>query len=108
MQSRSHRLLVIGSLALLGCSGPQAASGSPSQAPSVPSSESPSVTWVDPSKWIAYYGDDGTGLVRVSGEEDQALELDFEGSLILANWSPDGARLVMTSRTPVAQSRCHE
>ena len=52
----------------------------------------------DGQPWIAYYGDQGTRLVHPDGTGDHVIAADFKGSLILADWSPDGQRLVMTSR----------
>lgn len=48
--------------------------------------------------WVAYYGQTGTHLVHPDNTGDHMLPVVFDGNLILANWSPDGRRLVTTSR----------
>lgn len=51
--------------------------------------------------WIAYQTNkagESTWLIHPDGTEDHQVAPDFSGSLILPNWSPDGQRLVMTSR----------
>ena len=51
--------------------------------------------------WIAYQtdrGGEGTWLIHPDGTGDRQVAADFAGDLILPNWSPDGRRLVMTSR----------
>jgi Tol biopolymer transport system component len=51
--------------------------------------------------WIAYQtdrGGEGTWLIHPDGTEDHQIAADFAGDLILPDWSPDGQRLVMTSR----------
>jgi Tol biopolymer transport system component len=56
----------------------------------------------DSDAWIAYQTDRGSGdetwLVHPDGSEDHQIDAGFNGDLILPNWSPDGQRLVMTSR----------
>ena len=50
------------------------------------------------SAWIAYWGG-GVGLVHPDGSGDHHIARDFgPGELALPNWSPDGTRLVTTSR----------
>lgn len=51
----------------------------------------------DPA-WIAYYGPDGIGLVHPDGTDDQQVTTGVPGESLLANWSPDGTKLVFTTR----------
>jgi TolB protein len=51
--------------------------------------------------WIAYStirGGESTWLVHPDGADDHQITGDFAAVLILPDWSPDGQRLVMTSR----------
>lgn len=50
--------------------------------------------------WIAYYGagGEGIGLIHPDGTGDHQLALDLHDEQLLANWSPDGTRLVFTVR----------
>lgn len=52
--------------------------------------------------WIAYQtnrgGSEGVWLIHPDGTDDHQIAEDFAGDLKYANWSPDGTRLVMTSR----------
>ncbi len=47
--------------------------------------------------WVALFNA-GTRLVHPDGTGDHRIAQDFPGNLILPDWSPDGTRLVMTSR----------
>jgi Tol biopolymer transport system component len=51
----------------------------------------------DPA-WIAYYGPDGIGLIHPDGTEDHTIDTGVPGESLLANWSPDGTKLVFTTR----------
>ena len=52
--------------------------------------------------WIAYQtnrdGSEGVWLIRPDGTEDHEILTDFPGDVVLPDWSPDGQKLVMTSR----------
>ncbi|MFT4040747.1 MAG: hypothetical protein QM692_21380 [Thermomicrobiales bacterium] len=53
--------------------------------------------------WIAYMtggadGFDHLGLIRPDGTEDHAIVVGRSGGQLLPDWSPDGGRLVYTSR----------
>lgn len=52
--------------------------------------------------WIAYgtnVGNESTWLIHPDGTDDQRIAYpDFPAILVLPNWSPDGQRLVLTSR----------
>ena len=50
------------------------------------------------SAWIAYYGPQGIGLVHPDGTGDHTIDTGVPGESLLANWSPDGAKLVFTTR----------
>lgn len=56
----------------------------------------------DVTDWIAYLGpvdgDDGVRLVHPDGSDDQGLTPPAGAVVVLADWSPDGQRLVMASR----------
>jgi Tol biopolymer transport system component len=50
--------------------------------------------------WIAYYGasGEGMGLIHPDGTGDHRIAGDVRDDQLLANWSPDGTRLVFTTR----------
>lgn len=48
--------------------------------------------------WIAYYGMGGIGLVHPDGTEDHSVDTGVPDTSLLANWSPDGTKLVFTTR----------
>jgi Tol biopolymer transport system component len=93
-------------LLVAGCSpgpdpSPTASSGQPTvtSTPSdTASAEATPGAFDGDQSWIAYYGRVGTHLVHPDGTDDHDLAFAIAGHLILANWSPDGARLIMTSR----------
>ncbi len=67
--------------------------------PEVTSSANP---FAGDTRWIAYMtnrvGNDTTWLIHPDGSDDHQIAADFNGELILPNWSPDGQRIVMVSR----------
>lgn len=68
--------------------------------PTTRASESPNPL-AGETAWIAYQtdrGGEGTWLIHPDGTDDHQIDWDFAVDLILPNWSPDGRRLVMTSR----------
>jgi Tol biopolymer transport system component len=49
--------------------------------------------------WIAYYSGEGIGLIHPDGTGDHQVAADaVPGKELLADWSPDGTRLVFTTR----------
>jgi hypothetical protein len=48
--------------------------------------------------WQTDRAGEGTWLIHPDGTDDHQMSADFPGNLILPDWSPDGQRLVMTSR----------
>jgi TolB protein len=63
-------------------------------------SESPD-PFAGETAWIAYQtdrGGEGTWLIHPDGTGDHEIAAGFAGDLILPDWSPDGRRLVLTSR----------
>lgn len=50
--------------------------------------------------WIAYYGarGEGIGLIHPDGTGDHRIAADVREDQLLADWSPDGTRLVFTTR----------
>lgn len=49
------------------------------------------------ASWIAYHTGSTTRLIHPDGADDRQIA-HFSAELIIPNWSPDGQRLVMTSR----------
>jgi Tol biopolymer transport system component len=91
----SALLLVV---ALAWCAPASAADPSPSSA--VPDADA-SPPLVDDAAWIAYQtdrGGEGVWLIHPDGTGDHQVGAEFDGSFQLPDWSPDGTRLVMTSR----------
>lgn len=78
---------------------PAPASGSPAAPPS-PSVDLSSL--FDVTAWIAYLGpvggDDGVRLVHPDGSDEHSLAGPAGTPVVLADWSPDGKRLIMASR----------
>jgi len=68
---------------------------------STPAAGSGSHPFEGEDAWIAYQtfrDGEGTWLIHPDGTGDHQIDAAFDGSLILPNWSPDGRKLVMTSR----------
>lgn len=92
-----------------GCSGAASSDRaerqrSPDHVQPTGATESPSTAsspFAGETAWIAYQtdrGGEGTWLIHPDGTGDHQIATDFEGALILPNWSPDGRKLVMASR----------
>lgn len=100
---------------LAACGAAGTAPGAASEAPTDRPSKAPSVTPTETSEaatphplagddaWIAYQssrsGSEGVWLVHPDGTEDHEIALDVPGDHLHPDWSPDGTRLVITSRT---------
>lgn len=73
----------------------------PPVSPSAPPATATPHPFAGEEAWIAYQtdrGGEGTWLIHPDGTDDHQIATDFSGQLILPNWSPDGQRLVLTSR----------
>ena len=88
-------------IVLAACGGSAPSTPTP---PATPSATGVSVS-ADPfageTAWIAYQtdrGGEGTWLIHPDGTHDHEIAAGSAADLILPNWSPDGRRLVLTSR----------
>jgi len=100
MTERVKTLLACLTVIFLAACSTSSQSPAPATTSSTLASESPGSPAGD-TAWIAYQtdrGGEGTWLVHPDGSDDHEIAPDFEGDLVLPNWSPDGTRLVMTSR----------
>jgi Tol biopolymer transport system component len=76
----------------------------PSPLPTLAATESPTDSpnpFAGNKVWIAYQTDrngESIWLIHPDGTEDHQIAEDFEGHLQLPDWSPDGKKIVMTSR----------
>lgn len=82
--------------ALASCSAPSGASS-----PSIGASPS-AHPFADETAWMAYQtnkgGGEGVWLIHPDGSDDHEVAASVPGEHIHPDWSPDGARLVLTSR----------
>lgn len=93
---------------MVGCAAPGAEStASPSQtgSPSPTEEATPSATphpFAGSNAWIAYQssrsGQEGVWLVHPDGTDDHEVAVDIPGLRLHPDWSPDGSRLVISSR----------
>src|SRR5215217_3169567 len=96
-------ILRIGLLVVIGLAfvptqpSPGAASVSPAAAATPVPAPSPH-PFAGETAWIAYYSGDGIGLIHPDGTDDHQLATGVPGESLLADWSPDGMRLVFTTR----------
>ncbi len=74
-------------------------SGEPSPSASAPTS-SGSHPLAGEDAWIAYQTNKGDGvwLIHPDGKDDHEVVLDVPGEHLHPDWSPDGTRIVITSR----------
>ncbi len=64
-----------------------------------PASAPTSHPFAGETAWIAYYSGAGIGLIHPDGTDDHQVAADaVPGEELLADWSPDGTRLVFTTR----------
>jgi Tol biopolymer transport system component len=99
--------MVVGFLVLSSCGGPESqpsgagGTSSPTKASASPVESSPD-PFDDDSTWIAYQaqrGDrEGVWLVHPDGTENHQIATDVAEQQLLPDWSPDGGRLVFTTR----------
>ena len=69
------------------------------RAEATPPSASTSHPFAGDTAWIAYYSGEGIGLIHPDGTDDHQVASDaVPGEELLADWSPDGTRLVFTTR----------
>lgn len=80
------------------------ATASPVEDPSVPPSEPPATPhpFAGEESWIAYQtfrgASEGVWLIHPDGTDDHQVGVDIPGEQLHPDWSPDGSRLVVTSR----------
>jgi len=96
---------------LTGCTGtPESGSGAPQESP-VKTATTTTSTEAEPTEpnpfsgdttWIAYQtnrtGGESVWLVHPDGSEDHQLETGLPYDYLLPDWSPDGSRIVFTTR----------
>ena len=98
--------VVVGLMVFASCAGPEPErsggneTASASSAPVTP--ESSLHPFAGDSTWIAYQtsrsGQEGVWLVHPDGTEDHQIAVDAAQQSLLPDWSPDGGRLVFTTR----------
>ena len=74
---------------------------SPSAAATPPAAATPAATphpFAGETAWIAFDSGDGIGLVHPDGTGRHWIATDVPGDVLLPDWSPDGTRLVFTTR----------
>jgi len=108
-QDKSGRALaavMVGLILFSSCAGPEPVqsgareTSSASSAPVTP--ESSPHPFAGDSTWIAYQAErgdrEGVWLVHPDGTENQQIATDVAEQQLLPDWSPDGGRLVFTTR----------
>jgi TolB protein len=99
-QQMAHRL--IGRLTLVAVLVailmPSSGAVAQSEAASPAAATPPASPFAGDPAWIAYYGRDGIGLIHPDGTGDRIIDTGVPGESLLANWSPDGRKLVFTTR----------
>ena len=92
-------LLVVLTLALSPALSFPGTSAAVLRAEATPPSASTSHPFAGDTAWIAYYSGEGIGLIHPDGTDDHQVASDaVPGEELLAEWSPDGTRLVFTTR----------
>jgi len=98
--------VIVGLMVFLSCAGPEpekSGSGEASSASNAPvTPDSSPHPFAGDSTWIAYQtdrgGQEGVWLVHPDGTEDHQIAMDAASQQLLPDWSPDGGRLVFTTR----------
>jgi Tol biopolymer transport system component len=73
------------------------ASAPPSEAPPTPHPFAGEASWI---AYQTYRGEaEGVWLIHPDGTDDHEIGIDIPGERVHPDWSPDGSRLVVTSRT---------
>ena len=103
---RALAAVMVGLMVFSSCAGPEPEqsggreTASASSAPVTP--ESSPHPFAGDSTWIAYQtsrsGQEGVWLVHPDGTEDHQIAMDAAQQQLLPDWSPDGGRLVFTTR----------
>jgi Tol biopolymer transport system component len=99
-------VVMVGLMVFSSCAGPvpeQSGGRETASASSGPvTSESSPHPFAGDSTWIAYQtdrgGQEGVWLVHPDGTEDHQIAMDVAEQQLLPDWSPDGGRLVFTTR----------
>lgn len=103
---RAVAAVMVGLMVFSSCTSPepgQSGSGMTASASSAPATpESSPHPFAGDSTWIAYQtsrsGQEGVWLVHPDGTEDHQIAMDVAEQQLLPDWSPDGGRLVFTTR----------
>jgi Tol biopolymer transport system component len=101
---RLFYLLIVLTMTITACAPPSPVK--PPSTPTITDQESETATaathpFAGNTAWIAYQTDrsgEGTWLIHPDGTEDHQIAKDFQGYLLLPDWSPDGKKLIMTPR----------
>jgi Tol biopolymer transport system component len=95
-------LLVMSSCASSDTDRPQDAGTTQAGSSPAAASSASQHPFADEKAWIAYQtdrsGSEGVWLIHPDGTEDHQIAQDAGGAQLLPDWSPDGSRLVFTTR----------
>ena len=95
-----HRFTIpvfVVAIVLLGAFGMSVQPGAAAQ-DSTPAAASTPHPFAGETAWIAYDSGDGIGLIHPDGTANRWIATDVPGDVLLPDWSPDGTRLVFTTR----------